>query len=301
MEKNVGLSFDASIKSIDAKKNIHVPIARKKTNTKIKKVSESEASFSSLNSEIKVDDLVIDLSYQRYPNENKVNEIVKNFDMDAVGVIICSMRDDGTLAVLDGGHRVAALRMLGLNDSTVNCLVYFGLSIEDEANIFNMMNDNRTKPKTNDLFKAKVVAKDADSVALNKIFEKHKLSVLDRPANNGIRAIGTISKIFKKYGGNVVDDTLHVLKNAFDSHSSSFTDVAIMAVSKILYIYKDIDKKRLTNALKNQHTAALWANNGATLSAQISPKDRSVGMAVLLVKDYNKKLKINRLDEKLIW
>lgn len=301
MEKNVGLSFDATISTKDARNNLKVPIIRKKTNTKTNIKDVNPNVESSLNSEILVSDLVIDMSYQRFPNEDKVNNIVKNFNHDALGVLICSIREDGTIAVIDGGHRVAALRMMNLENSTVDCLVYFGLTIAEEAKIFNLMNDNRTKPKTHDLFKAKVTAQDPEAVAINAILEKHNLQMTNRPTNNAIRAAGTLAKLFKKNGAKNIDNTIDILKNAFDSHSSTLSDAALTAVSNILATYPEIDKTRLIKVLKLQINSNLWASNGALISKQIKASDRSVGMSIALINDYNKKLKINRLDEKKMW
>jgi len=301
MEKNVGLSFDATIKAEDAKKNLRVPIIRKKSNTKIDKTKNIGGTESALNSLVSVEDLMIDMSYQRFPNENKVNDIVKNFDPDAIGVLICSAREDGTIAVIDGGHRVAALRMLGFEKMNVDCLVYFDLTIAEEAKIFNLMNDNRTKPKTQDRFKAKVTSNDTNAVELNDIFKTVGLEVATKPMNNGIRAIGTVENVFKKHGADVTLKALTLLKEAFGSHSSSFSDVAIVAVANVLSTYKDVDLNRLSNALKVQVNASLWASNGAVLANQIRAKQTAIGMSILLIKDYNKKMRVNRLDEKMIW
>jgi hypothetical protein len=301
MEKNAGLSFDATITAKDAKDNLKVPVIRKKANTKTNIKEINPNIESSLNSEIRVSDLVIDMSYQRFPNEDKVNNIVKNFNQDALGVLICSIREDGTIAVIDGGHRVAALRMMNLENSTVDCLVYFGLTIAEEAKIFNLMNDNRTKPKTHDLFKAKVTAQDPEAVAINAILEKHNLQMTNRPTNNAVRAAGTLSKLFKKNGAKNIDNTIDILKTAFDSHSSTLSDAALTAISNILAIYPEVDKARLIKALKLQVNSNLWASNGANISKQIKASDRSIGMSIVLIKDYNKKMKTNRLDEKKMW
>ena len=302
MASNNELSFDNTLSVTEANNSLRIPVIRRKTNTKINKTKVSNTGTqSTLSSEVVVNDLMLDLSYQRYPNEDKVNKIVKDFDRDALGVIICSAREDGSIVILDGGHRVAAMRMMGLEHTFVDCLVYFGLSVAEEANLFNLINDNRTKPKTQDLFKAKVVAEDADSVAIAKIIEKHGLFVSNKPTNNGFRAIGTISKLFKKNGKANIDATIGVLKNAFGTHSSSFSDVAIMSVSNMIAIYPNLDKNRLIATLSLYKTVSNWTSVGAVFSAQISAKDRSIGMSVVAIREYNKKLRANRLDEKILW
>jgi len=298
--KNQELSFDNTTTPKEVNANLIVPVIRQKTNTVINR-SKSIGNESTLSSEILVKDLVLDLSYQRYPNETKVNKIVKNFDKGALGVIICSAREDGTIVILDGGHRIAAMRMMKLDDQFVDCLVYFGLTIPEEANLFNLINDNRTKPKTQDLFKAKVVAHDSSAVEIDKIFKKHNLSTSNQAGANLIRAVGTVSNLYKKNGSTNVDKTIEILKLAFGNHSSSFTDFALVSVSNMVSIYPNMDRNRLINALKLFGSISHWSNSGSIVSNQLKVKDRSIGMAIVAIRDYNKKLKTNRLDEKILW
>jgi hypothetical protein len=296
--ENKNINFDATVSSSDVKKALYIPVVDKK-NTKTKPVGKNihQAALSSLNSLVKVEDLAIDLSYQRMPNELKVNSIVRDFDPDAVGVFIVSAREDGTIAVIDGGHRLAALRMLNMNHMNVNCLVYFGLSVEQEAQIFKTMNDNRTKPKTNDLFKAKVVANDADAREIDKILNKYGLSVSNGPAMNAVRAIGTITAIYKRSGGVVLDQTISVLKTAFDSHSSTFSDQALLAVSTLFDIYGNgIDFNRVFETLKGYGSTSAWSSKGSSVAKQGSFKHMYIGMLFVFCGDYNKRLKKNKID-----
>lgn len=278
----------------EVKSQLHIPVinSRKKSI-----VIDNFVTVSSLNSEIKVKDLFIDLSYQRIPNERKVITIVNNFNPDAIGVLICSMREDGTIAVIDGGHRVAALRMLNKENSNVNCLVYFGLSLEEEAQIFTKMNDNRTKPKTGDIFKSKVIGGDKDAIEINDILNKFNLNISNKPSNNSIRAIGTLSSTYKKYGRSVIVSTIDTIIKSFGSHSSSMTDSAILSISKIYATYdiKSINQTRLINVLISYGNVSIWRNRSHPISESLGYKEH-IGMAIALINEYNKKLKSNRLD-----
>lgn len=294
MENNIELNFDETISSKNAKNSLRVPIVNRNNKSISDEIVKNKSQLSSL---VKVNELVIDMSYQREPNARKVSSIARAFNPDAVGVLICSAREDGTIAVIDGGHRVAAMHMLNLSDETVDCLIYFGLSIEEEAKIFHLMNDNRTKPKTNDIFKSKVASKDVDALTIQAILDRYGLSVVNRPAMNSIRAIGTLASLYKKNGAINIDSTINVLINSFGKHSTSFNDQALVAVSNIFAIYKkDVDSKRLITVLNSFGNTNLWTHSGSLVSKNMNYKSIANGMIHTAIVEYNKNLRKNRLD-----
>ena len=142
------IDFEVQVEQSEIKKNVNVPIVSQE---KIGALF-NKGHISKMSSMVKVSDLFVDYSYQRSPIGKKVNKIAKNFDPDLLGVIICSMRESGVLAVIDGSHRVHALRQKQMNDAVLNALVYFDLKIEDEAKIFSLLNQEHTKPNPAEIF-----------------------------------------------------------------------------------------------------------------------------------------------------
>lgn len=296
MKKTV--NFDVEVLTSEIMKELNIPIS-----TKAKRTTKTmhDVSASRLVSNVKVEDLIIDLSYQRKPNANKVSKIISNFDPNAIGVLVCSMREDGTIAVIDGGHRIAALNAMGMSKTDVRCLVFFELTIAQEAEMFVTLNDNRTKPKTQDIFKSKAMSGDKDAIAIQNILDKFGLSISNGPAMNSVRAVGTISTIYKRNGSAVLENSISILGSAFDKHSSSFSDCALIAVSKILATYGDkVDKNRMIATLSTFGNANLWLNKGSGISKALGYKDVNIGMIICLISDYNKRLKSNRLNIKEI-
>lgn len=294
MENNIELNFDAEISAKDAKKNLRVPIVNLKNKSITNELTKNKSQLSSL---VKVEDLVIDMSYQREPNTKKVSLIARTYNPDAIGVLICSAREDGTIAVIDGGHRVAAMHMLNLSHETVDCLIYFGLSIEEEAKIFHLMNDNRTKPKTQDLFKSKVAAGDIDALTVKAILDQNGLVVGNAPGMNIVRAIGTLMDLYKKTDSKNIGNVLNILSHAFDKHSTSFNDASLIATSMILNVYENsINIDRLTKAINSFGISTYWVNSGSIISKNMGYKMTAKGMAHAAINEYNKNLRSNRLD-----
>ena len=83
---------------------------------------------------IPIDKLFVDERYQRSLGATWVSERAPAFDELMLGVGAVSLRADGTLALLDGQHRVELCRVVG--SPTMLFRVYEDLTPEDEARLF---------------------------------------------------------------------------------------------------------------------------------------------------------------------
>lgn len=93
--------------------------------------------------------LNVDSRYQRKLIPSHVKKIARDFDPIYLGLPDVSEREDGTFWVMDGQNRLAACRIFlgdGWEKQHVECLVYAGMNLEDEAAFFN--NRNLTKQLT---------------------------------------------------------------------------------------------------------------------------------------------------------
>lgn len=294
-DNNVNLNFDGKVSKAELKNNLHVPIVIRKNTVKGAK-SFDDGSHSTIESLVKVSDLYLDTTYQRLPNEVKVSNIARNFDPDAFGIIICSAREDNVIAIIDGGHRIAALRLLGLENKTVNALVYFNLSIEDEARIFTLINQDRTKPKTVDIFKAQVAANDQQAIGLNSILSTLGLRAVNAPGNGIVRGIGTLKEIYKNAGHLNTQYSLTTLKNAFGDHSSTFNVDAVTALAIIFKKYGAlIDSERIVNALKKFGSIDGMINQAKMMNVRNTNPIKYTTLPFIIIENYNSKLRTNRI------
>lgn len=84
---------------------------------------------------IHTDRLTSGLPYQRPVNPKEVERLVREWDERLLDPITVSFRD-GRFYVVDGQHRISALRQMnGGGGVMVNCRVYDGLSYEQEADL----------------------------------------------------------------------------------------------------------------------------------------------------------------------
>lgn len=253
--------------------------------------------ISKMSSLIKVSDMMVDYTYQRHAVNTKIKRIVKNFNPDLLGVITCSMRDDNTLAVIDGSHRYHALIQMGMADMNVNALVYFGLSIKDEANIFALTNKEHTKPTPSQIFKAGIISGDSVSNEIHLIAKKSGAIIDEKPGVGIVRCIATLRRVYTNAGADILEKTLTTLQGAYPDSNDTFHSQMVSAVGCIYNRYGNkVDKRRMTDALVKIGSPALAIARAQTMLSS-GKTITYTSLPYLIVNQYNVKLKINRLPD----
>jgi len=160
---------------------------------------------------------------QRDLRSHFVDYLASEFDPDELGYPVMSFRD-GWYYVIDGQHRVAALRAMGWNDQMIECEVREGLSEQEEAEMFLRRND-RLNVSPNDKFK---VAVQAGRVPENEIaricFENgYAVPVAGSTGSNGdeatdithIRCLAALRRIWDENGSEGLDRVLKFINLAY--------------------------------------------------------------------------------------
>lgn len=172
-------------------------------------------------------------NYQRNTNSRVVKQIVKNFKSAKLGVLIVSLRD-GKYYIVDGLHRLTALRMMG--HDFVMCEVHRKLSYEDEAELFYTQGNNRINLTAGDIFIGKLEAKDEKAMSIEKTVKLNGFAVIRKggKAKYTIAAISMIYQIEKLFGLEHLDKTLSVIKNTWDGMAASTDAKILMGVALFL-------------------------------------------------------------------
>jgi len=120
--------------------------------------------------------LFVDTAYQRRANDEKIMELARSWSWMACGAIHVAMRKDGSHFVFDGQHRVMAARKRS-DISTLDCLVFDIEEIVHEASGFLQTNTNRKPITILDRFKAMIMCKDPDALAVSELIEELDLKI----------------------------------------------------------------------------------------------------------------------------
>lgn len=168
--------------------------------------------------------LGIDPAYQRSidngESQGLIRRIAVHWDWGLCQPLTVAKRDDGSLWVVDGQHRLAAARIRG-DIYDLPCVVSLSGSVQDEASAFVAMNSQRKKLKPIDLFNAALAAGDEDAAAVTSIIGRSGLS-LARHSNYTAWRPGEISNVagvlgcYRKYGGPATARALKALAAAFE-------------------------------------------------------------------------------------
>ena len=139
---------------------------------------------------VRIADLRKDLTYQRDETKN-LSDIIKNWNELACKAINVSRRDDGSLWVLDGWHRVRAASQHGYTD--IFAEIHEGLTLRQEATLFVLLN-NMQNMLAWYCFRASVRGGLKEESEIEREFEGRGFSIVERKFM-GVRAAEWI------YGG----------------------------------------------------------------------------------------------------
>lgn len=258
--------------------------------------------------------LEIDPGVQRGLNPSRVDKIAKNFQESQLGTFLVSARQSLTLpgegevsatvakryVVLDGLHRLAALRKFAGTDSTtlpVTCQVYRGLTRSEEAEMFLAHND-RAAVKPGDRFRLAVVAGDRTALAINAIVTRHgfEVNINAAPAHRFV-AVTTAQRIFSHYGGpEALDRAFEVAVRAWNHQTNTASADSIGGLGLLFLRHGEaIDVVGLAARLQRTGNAKQFIGRAAQIGPALGiSRAEAAYRAALNV--YNHGLKNNRLE-----
>ncbi len=178
-----------------------------------------------------IPDLHIDESYQRSidngPSQALVRRIAVGWDWSLCQPLIVAKRDDGTLYVIDGQHRLAAARLR--NDIwDLPCVVVASRSADEEAAAFVALNRERRALGRLDLFKAALAADDGEASLIMDALTDAGLSVAvttnpDSWKPGQVVNIGGLEQCLRTHGEAVLGRACKIAVAAFpDQHMRYF-------------------------------------------------------------------------------
>ena len=136
-------------------------------------------------------------AYQRKPDSNRVKRISREWDEILANPVLISKRKDGTDWAMDGNHtRLAAMDKFG-PDHKLPCVIYEGLSIQEEADIFTKKNSLQKKPRYNEMLKAKLAAKDKIAVSYFEALDEAGLKYSLSKNDGSYRAHASLMSVFR--------------------------------------------------------------------------------------------------------
>lgn len=206
--------------------------------------------------QLRLDHLMVDRRVQRQLSVPRVSRIAQNFKPEAFGVLVVSHRPNGEYHILDGQHRRAGAIAAGREEWVVECQVYEGLSREQEAAMFLLLND---KLAVNPLekFLVRVIEGDPVAVQLSGILDRHGWEVSAQPADGKFAAVSSLERIARGAGMGadrdnfeIADLTVQILTSAWGHNRDAVRGDLLLALGMVLLRYHlQVDVPKLLNQL----------------------------------------------------
>jgi hypothetical protein len=150
---------------------------------------------------------------QRELKQHRVDHLVAEFDLEQLGNPVVSERE-GAFYVLDGQHRIAALKDMGWGDQQIECWTYTGLSEAEEAERFLKLNDILTVDAFSK-FRVGVSAGRDEETDIDRIVHAEKLVISRDRIAGAIMAVGTLRRIYIRGGADCLGRTLRIVRDAY--------------------------------------------------------------------------------------
>ena len=161
----------------------------------------------------------IDERYQRNPEERlrDLQRIADNFDENKFGVIYVTQRANGLWVIIDGAGRCHVYYKMLDRSGKVPCIVVPTLSLQAEAKLFVDLNRNRKAVNSGDMFKAEVAARNAEAVAIQRVFDALGLTIGRKSAPANVASVQSAKALYR-HGEEVLSRTLAIKKAVWPEH-----------------------------------------------------------------------------------
>ncbi|OOK65270.1 hypothetical protein BZL29_7711 [Mycobacterium kansasii] len=242
---------------------------------------------------VRVDELFVDESYQRAVDLGRARKLAAGWDRRLAGVIEISDRGPDRsprYAVIDGQHRWEAARLRDPQASMV-ARVHEGLTVAEEARLFDRLNRERRRPSTWDHWQARKASGDPEVLAIERIVTGVELQIHHAPKAGNVRCTATLEKLFALGGAELIRDTLELIFQVWDLRMDAYDAPIVHGIGLIQHYLRDrIDPERLADTLLGvvppalrTHAAAL----GETLTGTAG-----VRMATTIMVLYNRNRRV---------
>ena len=202
-----------------------------------------EASLEWVNiSEMRVAEALIS---QRPLRPAWVDKLVADFELEEMGVPTVNHRD-GFYFIIDGQHRVEALRRLGFGEDAIQCWAYSNMSEQEEAERFLTLNNNLIVDSFTK-FKVSVNAGRQDESAVNKVLLSLGLTATTQATPGAVRAVGTLMRVYRRSGAETLESALRIVRDAYGD--PGFLAEVIDGVAHVMGRHPDLEEDRVIDRL----------------------------------------------------
>jgi Family of unknown function (DUF6551) len=162
---------------------------------------------------VAIADMKVSPVAQREFRPQHTEALAADFDLEAIGFPVVSHRG-GSYYILDGQHRIAALKLIGYGDQKVQCECYEGLTEEDEARLFLRRSKVKAIPLI-EKYKIGLTARLDRECDMDRTLKTNGFTVSQNHGDHTISCVGSLYKIYDRAGAGTMAWSVRVAYNAF--------------------------------------------------------------------------------------
>ncbi len=239
---------------------------------------------------VSAEELFTDHSYQRPLDRRRAKQMAATWDRRLAGIIEVSERpEDGSprYAVIDGQHRVAAAALLS-EPPVLVVNVHTGLTIADEAALFDRLNRQRRAPTTWDHWTARLASQDEAVQKIEKAVAAVGLRIDSAPKDGNVRCTSTLEKLAALGGPKLVEETLRLIFDCWGKRLDAYDAPIVHGLGLVLhYLDVPIDRPRLWESMLDVMPRQLKTQALALRDMTTGSQAKLVALAVMTI--YNRR------------
>lgn len=200
---------------------------QKEPNTKVIKVAARDLSVHPI--------------VQRQLLPGRVAHLVKEFDLDAVGVIHAvqyPISGINGIWVIDGQHRLAALMEHDFGDFELEVKIHLDCHDDARAAELFLMLNNRAKVSPYDSFLNEIKASKADAIVINRIARELGLEIARSKGDHRLACISVLKTLYQEDHGRSLKDTLKIITSAWGTEAAALEGKLIEGIGMVVARYR---------------------------------------------------------------
>lgn len=233
---------------------------------------------------VPLDKLAVDQAYQR-PLTSFWKTVRDEFNPALVGTLVVSERKNGSLWIIDGQTRWEAMKAQEWESYTDDagrvhggapCLIYEGLSKQQEAELFAALQTQRRGMRTYHRFRAQLVAKEPQAVGIAKVVQQagFELGVQETP--DTLQSIAALERAYKVAPEHLAE-VLTIIRNVWGADNRDAVAAQIITgLSTFLRKQERLDYERLHDRLRDV-TPKLILNRASQIREGAGPGTGAAG------------------------
>lgn len=233
---------------------------------------------------IPISNLVSNQEYQRNISAFHIRRMAQDFDLYQINPVKVSRRD-GKNNVFNGQHTIETIAFVsGSRDTPVWCMVYSGLTYQEEAEIFANQQKHNRALSAFDTFKANIEAGNDAELLIKAAVEDYGYTISSKKMAGTVTAVGTLSDTFNNYGYQVLDRTLRLCFGAWEGDQNSLTANILKGIRQLIVAFGE----ELQDDL---FTDKVGATSIRELGRTAKERGGTFGYAEAMLLVYNSKMK----------